>query len=233
MKATDQFDDLVIYGARGTAEMVLSDLQEARGGRVRVRALVDDLNHGFDHPRLSAPVISAQQRLERFPDTPVLLMIGDGSAREKVALRLAAEGAMFATFCGNGPGVRDAQPQLGPGSYIPSFTRVGPNVRLGACVLVHGDFIAHDVTVGDFTNIGVRASIYGHVEIEDHVIIGPNAIVGNGSPDKPIRIGAGAALGFGCVVTRDVPPGARLVGNPAMPSQDWAILRKLIKDAQS
>ena len=46
--------------------------------------------------------------------------------------------------------------------------------------------------------------------IEDDVWIGPNATVLKG-----VRIGAGAWIEPGSMVTRDVPPGARIIGNPA------------------
>lgn len=48
------------------------------------------------------------------------------------------------------------------------------------------------------------------VIIEDDVWIGPNAAILKG-----VRIGAGAVIEPGSVVTRDVPPGARVMGNPA------------------
>ena len=46
--------------------------------------------------------------------------------------------------------------------------------------------------------------------IEDDVWIGPNVAVLKG-----IRIGAGAFIEAGSLVTRDVPPRARVLGNPA------------------
>jgi len=48
------------------------------------------------------------------------------------------------------------------------------------------------------------------VVIEDDVWIGPNATILKG-----VRIGAGAFIEAGSLVTRDVPPGARMMGNPA------------------
>lgn len=48
------------------------------------------------------------------------------------------------------------------------------------------------------------------VVIEDDVWIGPNATILKG-----VRIGAGAFIEPGSLVTRDVPPGARVLGNPA------------------
>ena len=47
------------------------------------------------------------------------------------------------------------------------------------------------------------------VVIEDDVWIGPNATILKG-----VRIGAGAFVEPGTLVTRDVPPGARVMGNP-------------------
>ena len=48
------------------------------------------------------------------------------------------------------------------------------------------------------------------VIIEDDVWIGPNATILKG-----VRIGAGALIEAGSLVTRDVPPRARVLGNPA------------------
>jgi len=49
------------------------------------------------------------------------------------------------------------------------------------------------------------------VVIEDDVWIGPNALVLKG-----VRIATGAMIEAGAVVTRDVPPRARMLGNPAV-----------------
>lgn len=48
------------------------------------------------------------------------------------------------------------------------------------------------------------------VIIEDDVWIGPNSTILKG-----VRIGAGAFIEPGALVTRDVPPRARMLGNPA------------------
>jgi acetyltransferase-like isoleucine patch superfamily enzyme len=48
------------------------------------------------------------------------------------------------------------------------------------------------------------------VIIEDDVYIGANAVILKG-----VRIGSGAVIEPGALVTRDVPPGCRAMGNPA------------------
>ena len=50
------------------------------------------------------------------------------------------------------------------------------------------------------------------VVIEDNVWIGPNATILKG-----VRIGSGAIIEAGSLITRDVPPGSRMLGNPAQP----------------
>lgn len=53
------------------------------------------------------------------------------------------------------------------------------------------------------------AAISGDTVLEEQCLIGTNACVIQG-----IRIGRGATVGAGAVVTRDVPPGATVIGNP-------------------
>jgi acetyltransferase-like isoleucine patch superfamily enzyme len=48
--------------------------------------------------------------------------------------------------------------------------------------------------------------------VERRASLGSGAIVLGG-----VRVGAGALVGAGAVVTRDVPPGEVVVGNPARP----------------
>lgn len=92
---------------------------------------------------------------------------------------------------------------LGAGGGI----RIGSRVTFGAAVHVLAENHAFDDAGRSIQSQGVtRAGI----EVDDDVWVGNAVILLDG-----VRIGRGAVIGAGSVVTHDVPPGAVAVGNPA------------------
>ena len=73
--------------------------------------------------------------------------------------------------------------------------------------LVH---IAHNVRIGRNVFIIANSQIAGSVVIDDGAHVAPSATILN-----QLKIGAGATVGLGAVVTRDVPPGATVMSTPA------------------
>lgn len=232
MSPAPDLQDVVCYGAAGLALHLLTQLKPIRAHRPSLRCVgfVDEFSHGYPHPTEDAPVISPQQRREQFPDVPVLLGIGDPKARARIFTELLTEGASWYTSSGDPDRVHPSA-KFGPGTLIREITRVGANVRVGRGALVLARLIAHDVTIGDFTTVGVDAGVLGHVTIGDEVNVAPYAVVCNGRPGRSLTIGDGAVVGVGAVVTKDVPPGAVVVGNPAMPVAHWRKLTALAEQA--
>jgi sugar O-acyltransferase (sialic acid O-acetyltransferase NeuD family) len=107
---------------------------------------------------------------------------------------------------------------LGPGAILCGHSTITSNTRVGRGfhLNIHS-YLAHDCTIGDFVTFGPNVVCAGNVIVEDDAYIGAGALVRQGTADSPIIVGAGATVGMGAVVTRSVPPGTVVIGNPAKP----------------
>ena len=134
-------------------------------------------------------------------------------------------------------------PHIGPNTRIWQFVVILPGARIGAdCNICAHVLIENDVVIGDRVTVKSGVQLWDGLRIEDDVFIGPNvtftndpfprskhhpetfsatvvragASIGGGATLLPgITIGLGAMVGAGSVVTKSVPDGAVVVGNPA------------------
>jgi acetyltransferase-like isoleucine patch superfamily enzyme len=132
---------------------------------------------------------------------------------------------------------------VGEGTRIWAFTHVLAGAKVGAdCNLCDHVFIENDVIVGDRVTVKSGVQLWDGLRVGDDVFIGPNAtftndpfprskvydheiavtrvengasIGANATILPGLTIGMRSMVGAGSVVTRDVPPGAIVVGNPA------------------
>ena len=129
--------------------------------------------------------------------------------------------------------LEEAFASVGEGCNIrpPFFCDYGYNICLGRGVFLNFNCCILDVvkvTIGDMTQIGTAVQILTPDHPRDPaqrrrmlesgrpVVIGENVWIGSGAIILPgVTIGNDAIIGAGSVVTRDVPPGAVAVGNPA------------------
>ena len=99
------------------------------------------------------------------------------------------------------------------------FTKIGEDTKLDN--LVH---VAHGVSIGKRCLLAACAMVAGSATIGDDVWIGPSASI---SPE--IKIGGGASITIGSVVTKDVAPGQRVTGNFAIDHDKFIAFLKTIR----
>jgi UDP-2-acetamido-3-amino-2,3-dideoxy-glucuronate N-acetyltransferase len=124
--------------------------------------------------------------------------------------------------------------RIGDKSRIGPFVEIQRGAVVGAsCKIESHTFICDGATIEDevFVGHGVvfindkrpRATSNGHLQVDEDwellpTLVERGASLGSGAVILGgVTIGAGATVGAGAVVTRDVPAGETVVGNPARP----------------
>lgn len=208
---------LAIYGSGGFGRELIAParlaLQQA-GRELSELVFVDD------NPALSGHLVVGV-RVCGLDDLRVgdefILAVGDGKTRAVLEARCNESGlrpfSLFAEDFTAGIAV-----DVGDGAVFCARSMVTASARIGRqfqCNIF--SYVAHDCVIGDYVTFAPSVCCNGNVHIHDYAYIGTGAVIKQGAPDRPLIIGAGATVGMGAVVTKDVEPGAVVVGNPARP----------------
>lgn len=145
----------------------------------------------------------------------VLIAIANSQIREKLANQLTSDGLQLWTVQADNVVIMD-NIQMAEGAALSPFVSITSNIKIGKCFHANlYSYVEHDCVIGDYVTFAPGVKCNGNIHIEDHVYIGTGAIIKQGTPDKPLVIGKGAVVGMGAVVTKSVPAGVTVVGNPA------------------
>lgn len=140
--------------------------------------------------------------------------VGSGEDREAMVTKVGSNAEPLTLFAPQAT-IFDCN-IIASGSVFCPNTMVTSNARIGKffqCNIYA--YVAHDCVIGDFVTFAPGVHCNGRVHIDDYAYIGTSAIIREGTSEKPLRIGKGAVVGMGAVVTKDVPAGATVIGNPA------------------
>lgn len=202
---------LLVYGSGGHGKVV-ADAAVCAGWQVR--GFADD-DAGRAHAQIfGLPVLAvgrdAAVRLCLERETHAVIAVGDNRARMGMYQALAQAGVRMATII-HSAAVIAASADVGPGTVVLANAVVGPDSRIGENVILNtAAAVDHDCVVGDHVHLAPGARTGGTVSI------GPGTMLGIGaSARNNITIGAWSMVGMGAVVTRDVPDGVTVYGNPA------------------
>lgn len=174
-------------------------------------AYVDDNRALWGRELDGVPVRGAVEDVSGSDSAGAFLIISVGAtrARRELVERIGGSPERFATLVH--PGVDLWGVTMEPGSLVLEGALISPGVHLaGHCFLNLSTVVAHDSTVGRYSNLTPGALVNGRCSLEEGVYVGSGAVL---LPD--VHVGAWATVGAGAVVTRDVAPHATVAGVPA------------------
>jgi sugar O-acyltransferase (sialic acid O-acetyltransferase NeuD family) len=200
---------IVLVGAGDHGRGVLEILMRIGGAEVAGFA-DDDPEAG---PVLGIPVLGTTDWLAAnlsSLDAKVLLAIASPGAKRKLAAKLDAAGARWATAVHPTASLSPSV-TVGPGSIVNAGVAIVYEARLGAHVTVNlNATVGHHVVIGDFSTVAPGANLLGKVTVGEGCQIHANAVI-----LPSLSVGDGAVVGAGAVVLKDVPAGVTVFGNPA------------------
>jgi sugar O-acyltransferase (sialic acid O-acetyltransferase NeuD family) len=204
-------DCVGVYGSSGFGREVMPLVARSVAPGTRC-VFVDD---GVSGQCNGYEIVSFEQFVKFEGDLQIAIAIADANVREKLALKCRSANVRSYPVKASNLVMGDAI-ELGEGAILCSFVHLTSNVVIGTHFHANiYSYVAHDCVIGDFVTFAPGVKCNGNVHVGDSAYVGTGAILKQGLPGKPLRIGKGAVIGMGAVVTKDVAEGATVVGNPA------------------
>ncbi len=147
----------------------------------------------------------------------VVVAIADAAIRQKLTHRCEQAGVpQFSVRAENVVELDNVE--IGEGSILCPFVTLTSDIKIGKSFHANiYSYVAHDCVIGDYVTFAPRVNCNGNVHIGDCAYIGTGAVFKQGTPRRPLVVGKGAVVAAGAVVTKNVPAGATVFGNPAVP----------------
>lgn len=204
--------NLYIAGAGGCGRETLSlalDIKRLVQPDWEIRGFLDDTENPLGDAACDYGVVASIKDFSPKRDDLVVVALADPHDKYDVVNFLRAKGASFTSLI-HPYATLGRFFAIGDGVIIQSGFAMTVNVNIGSFSLMLASLLGHDVKIGDFSTISSHCNISGHVNVGERTFIGGNVAI---APN--ITIGDDAYLCMGSVILKDVPAGAKMLGNPA------------------
>lgn len=204
--------NLYLVGAGGFGREVLSQIQDvhaAHGARWNIKGFLDDTDDPLQGKACDYGVVGTVRGYTPAPDDVLLMCITAPQAKREIVPFLKSKGAVFDSFVSPFT-YMGRHNHIGEGAVITMGFGMAVNVQVGDFATLLGCALAHDVTVGDYCTILGRVGLLGNVTVGNGVFIGDSAKIASN-----VQVGDNAYVCMGSIVLKNVPAGAKVLGNPA------------------
>ena len=204
-----------IFGASGCGRGIMPLAREQLAGLAENRLVfVDDAKAGQNINSHDVLSLDSFAQLSANASS-VVIAVANTFIRRAIADRCTTAGLTFFQVLAKNATIMD-EVTLGEGALISPYVTLTSNISIGRHFQANlYSYVEHDCVIGDFVTFAPGVKCNGNVRIEDDVYVGTGAMIRQGTEQSPIIIGKGATIGMGAVVTKSVPPGVTVIGNPA------------------
>ena len=203
-----------VYGASGFGKEVLPLLKLQIKSDSTIYFIDDssDLNELNGHKVISFEEFISMKTSNLY----ITVAIANTKVREQITLKCELNNVKIIDIKANNTILLD-NINIDDGSILCPFVTLTSSIKIGKAFHANiYSYVAHDCIIGDYVTFAPAVKCNGNVHIEDHVYIGTGVIIYQGKPNKPLIIGKGATVAAGSVVTKSVPAGMTVFGNPAI-----------------
>lgn len=175
---------------------------------------IDDTNHkyyGYDAPYLGNEVDFMFKRGDN-----IVIAISDYKIRKRIYTNLKGKGLNFPNIIHKNTFISQSS-IIGDGAILCPFVSITSNAKIGNNFQANiYSYVAHDCIIGDNVTFAPSVKCNGNVIVKDNVYMGTGTIIYQGKKDEPLVIGESVVIAAGSVVTKNIPDGMKVFGNPAI-----------------
>ena len=202
---------LVIIGASGLGKEV-AWLSNRIG--IEVLGFLDDNQNLIGKLFYQRPVLGCIDEWKKYADAEFVIAIASPRIKENILKQLTKNDLpRFATLIDPSVQIDTYETKLGVGTVICAGTVCTADITIGShCIINKLCSIGHDATISDFATLSPQVMLGGHSIVGVGAELGASCLIRQG-----LTVGDWANVGMGSVVTKNVPSGITVVGNPAKP----------------
>ena len=209
-----QIKEIYIVGASGFASEVTQYIEDTN--KYKILGYFDINKDEYNKYDFKSPYLGSENDFDFNKGDEIIISISDTKLKSKIYSKLKERGLKFPIFIHNNT-------FISKNSIIKESTILCPFVTINSNSIIGNNFqaniysyIAHDCIIGDNVTFAPSVKCNGNVIIDDDVYIGTGVIIHQGKPNKPLKIGKGAVIAAGSVITSSIPEGKTYFGNPAI-----------------
>jgi sugar O-acyltransferase (sialic acid O-acetyltransferase NeuD family) len=216
---------IYILGASGFASEVTEYMKD--DNEFDILGYFDENDHSYNEYCYEAPFLGQEKNFDFQEGSNAIITVSNIKIRKNIYNFLKSKKVDLPTIIHNSSFVGKSC-NIGESGIICPYVSITSNVNVGKNFHANiYSYVAHGCNIGDNVTFAPSVKCNGNVDIEDDVYVGTGVIIHQGKSKRPIRIGKGSIIAAGAVVTKNVPAGITVFGNPAIEFNKENIKKRL------